>query len=826
MTDFDELLEEVLNILDSGPKTYQEIVEHLLQVGLLDEDDQDHEDLIEVLEDSAEIWCSLHGFYNRYDHMVDGVYLTHRLSDEEITSGTVSLYPDFLGLDVDLDEFIFEHEANLEVVPSDDPFDIDRPNEGILKGPSGWLSSYSAGDLIGIQRVGSSFRISSPKTASSGEAERASFAEVVERIIENHDGIGFGLSELLLRTLCDYPALFRTPVPPLSELISGLGLETRGHWFGRRGEKWVTPGEKVDEIRKKQIFGEYGFNNCCISAFEKVMRAWQDWKVENKSDIDKSAFLKALSHGAVADGLIGYISGPLFQVFNGPSFGEFIDSFTSVNRPEVASAYYVRAMLKEVAGDALGAEQDLHSALRFDPNFEPAVLELAYYEADRGNYGAYLSRLQRCDPELVSPDLEFAYSLYPRVTSVERNDPCPCGSGRKYKACCLNGPKLSEHALRAWLMYRISRWMLKPHVRTVFATSMRTFENITDADPEPYISFVLDAVMFEAGGIDDYLEHRHDLLSEHDLNLVQQLAESKRALYEIVEVARGETMVLRDVLTGDVTVVSEFLGSLDAQVGGYLLGRVIESDEGAILVGESLSVDLVHRRSLLDLLVDEYDSMDLIIWLANTLTSPQLVNFDGDEIVLCKARIGIRNPNAETLYAKLDSHFERTEDDTWSVMKTTSRGDEMSGGWMRIEDGELIVETNSVQRLDWILGELEKAIGEFEVIERSQQSLEEARANTSVPDQEMWPEDVREQVRQAVDKRIDEMEDKWLTESIPALGGLSPRQALDDPTRKQDLLRLLNEFEREEQKFNETADPTGRIGGGFKTARLRAKLGL
>jgi uncharacterized protein YecA (UPF0149 family) len=25
------------------------------------------------------------------------------------------------------------------------------------------------------------------------------------------------------------------------------------------------------------------------------------------------------------------------------------------------------------------------------------------------------------------------------TTNVGRNDPCPCGSGKKYKKCCLNG---------------------------------------------------------------------------------------------------------------------------------------------------------------------------------------------------------------------------------------------------------------------------------------------------------------------------------------------------------------------------------------------------
>lgn len=39
MDNFDELLEQVLIILDQGPKSYEEIVDPLLQMGLLAEDD-------------------------------------------------------------------------------------------------------------------------------------------------------------------------------------------------------------------------------------------------------------------------------------------------------------------------------------------------------------------------------------------------------------------------------------------------------------------------------------------------------------------------------------------------------------------------------------------------------------------------------------------------------------------------------------------------------------------------------------------------------------------------------------------------------------------
>ena len=63
----------------------------------------------------------------------------------------------------------------------------------------------------------------------------------------------------------------------------------------------------------------------------------------------------------------------------------------------------------------------------------------------------------------------------------------------------------------------------------------------------------------------------------------------------------------------------------------------------------------------------------------------------------------------------------------------------------------------------------------------------------------------------AVDEFIRDYEARWLDDSIPALHGLTPRQAADDPTRRDDLVKLMDSF------------PTS--GRGMSAARLRSALG-
>jgi hypothetical protein len=66
-----------------------------------------------------------------------------------------------------------------------------------------------------------------------------------------------------------------------------------------------------------------------------------------------------------------------------------------------------------------------------------------------------------------------------------------------------------------------------------------------------------------------------------------------------------------------------------------------------------------------------------------------------------------------------------------------------------------------------------------------------------------------------LDEFILDYETKWLDEPIPALDGHTPRQAADDPTRRADLVKLLDSF------------PAGDIGrGAMDPDRLRTALGL
>ena len=64
---------------------------------------------------------------------------------------------------------------------------------------------------------------------------------------------------------------------------------------------------------------------------------------------------------------------------------------------------------------------------------------------------------------------------------------------------------------------------------------------------------------------------------------------------------------------------------------------------------------------------------------------------------------------------------------------------------------------------------------------------------------------------------IEQMERTWVDESIPALGGLTPREALVDPAVRPELEAMLDDMAWQERASS---------GGTMSASRVRALLGL
>ena len=116
-----------------------------------------------------------------------------------------------------------------------------------------------------------------------------------------------------------------------------------------------------------------------------------------------------------------------------------------------------------------------------------------------------------------------------------------------------------------------------------------------------------------------------------------------------------------------------------------------------------------------------------------------------------------------------------------------------------LDADRLTVTTNSHERVDRILDHLHDALDVTVVSDRRTPVDVDAmaeRARLGRPNLgNAAPRAVPEVPDDAIEEMQAQMEQRWCRESVPALGGLTPRQAAADPTRREQLERLLASFD-------------------------------
>ncbi|MBW8850718.1 MAG: preprotein translocase subunit SecA [Xanthomonadales bacterium] len=113
--------------------------------------------------------------------------------------------------------------------------------------------------------------------------------------------------------------------------------------------------------------------------------------------------------------LRGYAQKQPKQEYKKEAFELFGEMLERVKREVVSLLARVRIRTEEEIAQAEAAERARAEAI---------ARQMQFQHADTGGYGS--------DEEAASPDFQLADEGMPKVG---RNDPCPCGSGKKYKHC-------------------------------------------------------------------------------------------------------------------------------------------------------------------------------------------------------------------------------------------------------------------------------------------------------------------------------------------------------------------------------------------------------
>jgi len=280
---------------------------------------------------------------------------------------------------------------------------------------------------------------------------------------------------------------------------------------------------------------------------------------------------------------------------------------------------------------------------------------------------------------------------------IGRNDPCPCGSGKKHKHCCL----ATEQASRGkdFLWHRIRHVIEEsPAQLLVFAASHFGGDAVLDAwkafrlineepftpdtphlpifmpwffydwRPEPLINSTVKHEALDGRTVARaYLDKKGRQLDPLLARYIEQCCVAPFSFYDVRSVRPGDGFVLRDIFTGEDIDVTEHAASRQAQAGDILFAKVVRIDHIAMLeacapvmfppIEKGAILDLrkhirYRRRPVTSELLKDYagEMLDVYLSISDRLLHPprpQLQNTDGDPLLFHKLIYDIECPARE-----------------------------------------------------------------------------------------------------------------------------------------------------------------------------------
>ncbi|MDQ2723982.1 MAG: SEC-C domain-containing protein [Actinomycetota bacterium] len=622
----EEITHAAQAILGEGPLPSSVLVERLDALGVLgvlrDEglDDAEIADVVvkELLGDN--VWATTDDTVFASTALTDGMVLTHRLSAEELDLGVVGTSPDLVALD-------WSAPHGLELGGGEGRL-IDRSSEvrvgetfGSLGGPEGWLTPFKEGGLVAFRRLGLTVEVGSAGELADGEREVDRLRATIDGRISPHEGEE--AFPLLLDALAADADAFRRPVPPLGELLERAGLERRGFTFGRQGQTWFSRYDRARQKRREEVTEAWGFDTCCRSAFDHVDAAFAQFVVDPRQEVDAEAVNRDLGHSAVGLAFADYQ-----QTAPPEDRARLVDFATRVADQApggAAPSWLLAGSATDNQGDVISAEGHVRRA-SLDAAYGPAAATLSRYQIDRSDITGAIASLRHPDLDAEGPVLAFLLDLDRPYRQAGRNQPCPCGSGRKFKECCARHRSVPLAGRTALLSFKLALFATRPEHQSVRLSLADAA--LDPEDPEPSTSFdrlavdsmINDLALWEGGLAARYLAERSDLLPPDERELLTTFLEEPRRLWEVTAVDEGSRLDLRDTKTGDAVSVDERTGSVGRKPGDLILARVAHVGAVNQILGSVMEVPPDLRDSLIPLLDDESGAKALARWYGAAIT--------------------------------------------------------------------------------------------------------------------------------------------------------------------------------------------------------------
>ena len=432
------------------------------------------------------------------------------------------------------------------------------------------------------------------------------------------------------------------------------------------------------------------------------------------------------------------------------------------------------------------------------------------------------------------------------VTSLGRNDPCPCGSGLKYKRCCWQkefapAPEVKDHE---GAVARALAWLNERHrkaFRAAFeelldesctAEERRAFSsldeetltgidlNLTEwllAEGEMLVKGVrqrISACLLGAGG---------PLFTVGQRDWLRQLSEQPLRLYDVTDVVPGVQITLCDALNVDSApvVVRECSGSQTLKVGTQAGFRIMQVREHHELSGAAYPLSMLTGPGVLATLreaqarfraepvLPKVFGLAIISgWLRQFLAPapmPTLIDaHSGEQIHLITDHYEVRDWTALEQTLAHSPEVQGDKRGAWVHLRDCDDGQTRSVASINIgkQPGRIEVFYRTERQADegrqWFdslaADSATFLIREFTSLSSSLQRPAPRKSKRATPD--IDPETMAQVIEQVMRRTYA----NWADEPIPTLGNQTPRQAIQTPAGLERVKGLIRSYEDGEER--------------------------
>ncbi len=439
---------------------------------------------------------------------------------------------------------------------------------------------------------------------------------------------------------------------------------------------------------------------------------------------------------------------------------------------------------------------------------------------------------------------------------IGRNDPCPCGSGKKYKKCCLLKAKTAQPLTKQLLGDAATKALsLLVDFAVKFPEPIkerplkRPLPVLPDDDAQntlqnelitPWILYLwhpqgspCQSLLSDRTVTARFLKQKGESLDGITRRYMEAARSEPFVYWQVEGVSPGSSLLLKDMVTGEERIVSDVASSSMATKWDIFFAQVVGLDGTYVFNGMGLYPLSPHRfRQAVDEFAEDIRKQvgksadrccllkhqtEFILHYLKCVDEvlnpklPDLRNMDGDKLVFTKSRYTFDASRRMDVIESLNALREMEDEGVaegktkfvWLALpKAAGRKDRVSKASISVGPDWMESECNSEARDKALRKRILKHLGPLITHESTNlKPFHPGKMDITLPDgaednaKELDLESLPEEERGRIKELFDQQHMSWIDEEVPMLGGKTPRETARTSEGKKRVAEMINDWE-------------------------------